>query len=316
MLKRPEEFGYSAERFNDRIKLADGESKEARFKTWLADKKAKPRFCKTHPRELLIPDPTSAKIWPACKDRTNDVCYNPWHEPEIIPGVFDFVIELRCPACRCAYALCPPESHTTSFDTFDTSTPERAATLAKAREFVSQVNTHGCGFALFVGPTGPGKTRLACNVVRELNHRDALYVRQGELTCALRATYGRKDVVLHRSRRDDDGEADDESPTPLEIVQKVRFLVLDEIGCTALANDERLLLDELFKYRYEHRKPTILISNLPLTGPPEAPGLKQFLGDALTDRIKEATGNGKFIVQFSGESYRRTTGEDYLTGLP
>ena len=92
--------------------------------------------------------------------------------------------------------------------------------------------------------------------------------------------------------------------------------MLDEIGCNPFANDERLLLDELLKHRYEQRKPTILISNLPLTGPPAAPGPKQFLGDALTDRIKEATGNGKFIIQFSGESYRRTMGEDYLAGLP
>ncbi len=94
-----------------------------------------------------------------------------------------------------------------------------------------------------------------------------------------------------------------EPPGPLDNVQKVRFLVLDEIGCTALANDERLLLDELLKYRFEHRKPTILISNLPLIGAFDKPGLKEFLGDALTDRIKEATGNGKFIVQFAGESY-------------
>lgn len=42
---------------------------------------------------------------------------------------------------------------------------------------------------------------------------------------------------------------------------------------------------------------------------------KEFLGGALTDRVKEATGNGKFIVQFSGESYRRTTGDNYLKGL-
>jgi DNA replication protein DnaC len=95
----------------------------------------------------------------------------------------------------------------------------------------------------------------------------------------------------------------------------LRFLVLDEIGCLPLASDEKLFLDELFKHRYEHRGPTILISNLPLTGTHDAPGLKEFLGDALTDRIKEATGNGKFIVQFFGESYRRSTRESYLEGL-
>jgi len=159
---------------------------------------------------------------------------------------------------------------------------------------------------------------LACNAVRALNNNDVLYVRQSQLTRALRATYGRKDVILHRAQRQDQGDLvlDEESPTPVAIVQKVRFLILDEIGCVSLADDERLLLDELLKYRYEHRKPTILVSNLPLTGTTEQPGLKEYLGDALVDRIREATGNGKFIVQFTGISYRLAVGGNYLDGPP
>ena len=198
----------------------------------------------------------------------------------------------------------------TTFETFDTSTKERVDSLARCREFAAQVNQHGCGFALLVGGPGTGKTRLACNVVRVLENRDALYIRQGELTCELRATYGRKDVFLHRSRRqeNDDEDGGDDPPSPLEIVRKVRFLVLDEIGCTALANDERLLLDELLKHRYEQRKPTILISNLALDV------LQEFLGDAPYDRIRHASGGGKFILQFNGESYRRGSGENYLWG--
>ena len=90
----------------------------------------------------------------------------------------------------------------------------------------------------------------------------------------------------------------------------VSFLVLDEIGCTTMANDERLLLDELLKHRYEQRKPTVLISNLPLDP------LKEFLGNALADRIGHATGNGRFIIQFSVASFRRSDGENYLDGLP
>jgi DNA replication protein DnaC len=179
--------------------------------------------------------------------------------------------------------------------------------LAICREFARQVNERDCGFLEICGFTGNGKTRLACNIIREMNHSDSLYLRQGQLTSALRATYGRKDVFLHGRPQ---GVDEDESPPLLEVVQQVHLLMLDELGCNAFANDERLLLDELLKHRYEHRKPTILASNLPLDH------LKEFLGDALSDRIADATGNGRFILQFSGESYRRTTGEDYLTGLP
>lgn len=268
-------------------------------------------------------------------------------EPYEKPGEFIFIAAFSCFACRVEHARCPPEFHETSYETFDTSTSERAAALAKAREFAAYVNARGCGFAQFVGRPGTGKTRLACNIIRELQNRVALYVRQGELTVALRATYGRKDrAQRHYAVNQELAEVNDEISSrddlvqpvsaellqrrdelkqelilcrsqqqPLQQVQETGFLVLDELGCTALANDERLMLDEVLKHRYEHRKPTILISNLPLAGKPDNPGLKEFLGDALTDRIREATGNGKFIVQFSGESYRRTAGESYLAGL-
>lgn len=301
MIKRPEKRSFfRAPSHEINVKLASGETPEARFKQWLAQDATPPGPCHKHPKTKLTLDAGRTRFWPA--DESSGRLADP------ACGEFNFYAEFRCPACHVAAAHCPPEFHETSFGTFDTSTQERAEMLARSREFVAQVNRRGSGFALLVGPTGPGKTRLACNIVRELDEPEALYVRQGELTTALRATYGRKSVEY-------DGKGHViEKEGPLEICQNVRFLVLDEIGCTALANDERLLLDELIKSRYEARKPSTLISNLPLTGKPEAPGLKEFLGDALSDRIRHATGNGKFILQFTGESYRRQSGESYLDG--
>ena len=307
MFDRPEFIRPEVREFKQ-VKVALDQTPEAFFKSWLAGLTATPRYCGTHRRTQLVLNHRNTRFRPVYAD---------WEQRRPKPGEFEFHAVYICRSCCVAYARCPPEFHETSFDTFDASTPERAAALAKAREFVAQVNKHSCGFALFVGPPGTGKTRLTSNVVRELEVRNALYVRQSELTCALRTTYGHKDVFLYPSRRRDDDEDDGcpESPSPLEIVQEIAFLVLDEMGCTALANDERLFLDELLKHRYDHRKPTILISNLPLTGMADSLGLKELLGDALTDRVRDATGNGKFIVQFTGESYRRTTGENYLHGI-
>jgi DNA replication protein DnaC len=296
------------------VKLAGGETINVAFRAWRAKISLEPRRCCKHDTPLVIFRESSGYKQ---LEGPSNVPGAPYYDRVPIPGEFRFQAHFVCPGCRVAFALCPPEFHKTSFDTFIPSTPGRAETLAKAREFVAQVNTNNCGFALFLGPPGLGKTRLACNIVRELHNWDALYVRQSEVTCTLRATYGHKEVIItrpgykndnHRWYMHEDSE-EEEPETPLSVLQEVRFLVLDEVGCTSLANDERLLLDELIKHRYEHRKPTILISNLPLDE------IKEFLGDALSDRIKEATGDGKFIVQFSGESYRRSADESYLKGL-
>jgi len=275
--------------------------------------------CPRHHRTRLeIRRSESRKV--SLSEPVEEIWYHWWYLRDVpMPltrkDYYPFVALSRCPVCKLQYARVPPEFYESSFAEFQTDTQERASNLAKCRKFAAQLNEKCCGFELMSGFPGNGKTRLACNIVREVDIDDVLYVRQGELTVALRATYSRKDVILHSSWRRDEEATDDEPPTPLSIVQRVDLLVLDEIGSNSLANDERLLLDELIKHRYEHRKSTILISNLPLTGTPDTPGLKEFLGDALGDRIKEATGNGKFIVQFSGESYRRTTGEHYLEGL-
>ena len=306
---------YSAD-----VSIDIGLTRTTQFNQWL--EALPPRFCARHIHTRLIVDrEASKKLSLSCENNQN------WYRRYMTPGsivpdadacqkLYAFEVVLRCPTCRVAYARCPPEFHETDFDSFDISTPERATALAKAREFAAQVNQRNCGFAVFVGMPGTGKTRLACNIIRELHRQDALYLRQGELTTALRRSYSRKDVILHRSQSNYDADVEmDESQTLLEMVQGVSFLVLDEIGCTAMANDERLLLDELLKHRFEHRKPTILISNLPLNGVPDNPGVKQFLGDAPFDRIAEASGNGKFIVQLGGISFRRTAGENYLNGL-
>jgi DNA replication protein DnaC len=275
-------------------------TREAQFNAWLESHKL--RCCQYHRKTVMVLDREAsqhASFHP-------NAAYHFFMEGPPPPSQdlgethYPFQADFHCPACRLSCALCPPEFHETSFETFDTSTPEQARALACCREYAAQVSQHGRGFALFVGLTGTGKTRLACNIIREVEKPGDLYVRQAQLTEALRATYGRRPVEY-----DDEGYRT-EPESSLETAQKATFLVLDEIGCGPLANDERQFLDELIKHRYDGHKPTILISNLPLQH------LKEYLGDALTDRIRSATGNGKFILQFSGESFRRTTGEDYL----
>jgi DNA replication protein DnaC len=184
--------------------------------------------------------------------------------------------------------------------------------LRRCKEFANLVNRRECGFLLLCGLPGNGKTRLASNIVRKCKREDALYVTQGQITVLHRKTYSQRyHVIIHRHQ-----DYDQEAPSGiLQLAQNVFLLVFDDIGSHAMPADELLLIDEVLKYRFDNRKPTILISNLPLTGTSAGPGLKEFLGDALCDRIDQATGNGRFILQFSGESFRRRSGESYLQGL-
>lgn len=294
MLTRPN-FVPLFDGVTEQVKLPTGENPETAFKLWKAKITATPRYCPKHHKTKLVLSQQGTGIWPGSAGHRR------WEtRPKPESGEFSFRANFQCPACLVVHTLCPLEFHESCFATFDTSTAERAAMLARAREFSEQVHQHRCGFALFVGGPGTGKSLLGCNIIHDFSDINALYVRQGTLTTALRATYGQR-----VKEYDGNGELV-ERPHPLEVSQRVPLLVLDEIGCTALANDERLLLDELLKHRYENRKPTILISNLPLDQ------FKDFVGDALFDRIRHATGNGKFILQFSGGSFRRTAGETYL----
>ncbi len=250
----------------EEVKLEDGETPKAAYMAWLTRMKLKPRSCHRHDGTPLIFSREGSGY-----SQVTGLAEAPgaaFRDRVPIPGEFRFHAHFVCRACRVAYALCPPEFHESSFDTFDTSMPGRTETLAKGREFVTQVNTRARGFALFVGPPGLGKTRLACNIIRELDEADSLYVRQGEVTYALRSTYGRKEIIMSHPKTNswhNQYDDDDEEPeTPLRALRDVHFLVLDEIGCTSLANDERLLLDELIKHRYE-RDEVKRVANMLLT---------------------------------------------------
>ncbi len=166
-----------------------------------------------------------------------------------------------------------------------------------------------------IGWPGTGKTRLACNIIRKVAVSDCLYLTQARFTMLHRERYGHRYVHLDRRGSTEEDGGNEGPETIWTVAKAANLLVLDELGVDVMGADIRLPFDDLLKHRYDHRKATILISNLPLTGAPERPGFKAFMGDALADRIVHATGNRKFLLQFFGESYRRNDGEEYLRGL-
>lgn len=69
------------------------------------------------------------------------------------------------------------------------------------------------------------------------------------------------------------------------------ILVIDEAGVQFGTDAERQTLFELFEYRYNNFKPTILISNLSIDGDENTKALKNILGARIIDRL--TAGNSK-----------------------
>lgn len=231
-----------------------------------------------------------------------------------------FKARFGCPQCRLVLAEAPLLFQQSDFATFQADTQEQKLNLAACRKFVEQVNENGRGFLVMVGRPGTGKTLLAASIIQAVDI-GALYKRQGTITLAIRQSYNHRVVdhrIAQRRRHDEDDEDDDGDETVTDetpiwrACQLAGLFVLDELGCTEMAKDEIITLDEIIKERIDQARPTILISNLPATG--QTGSLKSFLGDALADRLHEATGRGRFFLQFGEESYRRKGPQDYLSG--
>ena len=266
------------------------------FANWLCEN-SEATCVRHHSTPLLLKSATSASRSMISDDLVN------WPDMK----TFEFIAVFACPACRVQYAEAPPEFWESTFAGFEVPTPSLETNLGRCREFAAHLKMHNRGFLLMTGRCGNGKTRLACNILREVNAGQNLYLTQGRLTTLHRAAYGHRFHFFANQRW-----VRPENKSVGEQAHDASILVLDELGALRLAADEMLLIDEIVKHRYDHGKPTILISNLPLTGSAEQPGLKEFLGDALTDRIRDATGNGRFILQFAEPSYRRGRADGYL----
>ena len=129
---------------------------------------------------------------------------------------------------------------------------------------------------LLFGSIGTGKTYLSCAFAIDLiNKREnrVKYITEYELL----SIYFKKKYQEFENFRNTD------------------ILILDEIGKRVLSDWQRIQLEELLSYRYNELLPTIYITNL------EQEGFRKFLGDRLTDRLRE---NKLRRFAFNGQSLR------------
>jgi DNA replication protein DnaC len=190
--------------------------------------------------------------------------------------------ELNARLLSCGF---PPRLLNATFADYATNDHLQAQALQSCEAFSSayqKPDPAPARGALFYGAPGTGKTHLACAIMRSVAIQYGVrYTTVSDLARAVRSTYHRK--------------ADDTEQDVLTAHISPSLLTIDEIGVGLGTDHERAMLHDVVAKRYDHRKPTILISNLQLDA------VRAALGDRLVDRMREDNG---MAISFSWPSYR------------
>ena len=144
---------------------------------------------------------------------------------------------------------------------------------------------------LITGPTGVGKSFLACALVHKA-------CREGYSALYLRAPRLFRD--LHQAH------LDGSYGRVFQKLSKARLIVLDDFGLAPLEDEQRRDLLELLEER-QSRRSMVVTSQLPVGSWHEAIG-SPTMADAILDRLI----HNAYRVDLKGESMRRTKGQAAL----
>lgn len=186
-----------------------------------------------------------------------------------------------------ARAAIPPRFADRRLETFIAHCPEAAKALSVATEYATgfEQSLEKGRSLIFVGTVGSGKTHLATGIAHEV-------MSQG-YSALFSTVLGAVRTVKETYRKNSEKT---ESDAIMDLIRP-DLLILDEVGVQFGSDAEKLILFEIINGRYEHMKPTILLSNLNMEG------IKDYLGERIIDRLRE--GGGKQVV-FNWDSYRRS----------
>lgn len=184
----------------------------------------------------------------------------------------------------------PDRFHNRTLSSFVASTPEQQKALIFSQEYADGFDEvlHTGRSALFLGKPGTGKTHLAVGIGLQIMHEQNRTVM---FTTVMRAIRRIKDTWVRDS-------SESESQAVKSLVAP-DLLILDEVGVQFGSDFEKNVLFDVLNERYERRRPTLLMSNLPLDS------VSAFLGERVMDRMRE---DGGRVIPFSWDSYRKQAG--------
>ncbi|WP_445425193.1 ATP-binding protein [Alishewanella sp. HL-SH06] len=170
------------------------------------------------------------------------------------------------------------------FEDYFPADKEQAANLKAVQDFTKNIANGGRGNVVMCGGVGTGKTMLACASVNTL-------LAKGKRCKIIKL------IDLIRELKDTWRKGSETNEIKLiKFYSNIDLLVLDEVGLQFDSDTEKLFIFDVIDGRYQNMLPTMLISNLDITG------VKQAIGERVVDRLRE---DGGTVLAFRGASQRK-----------
>ena len=180
----------------------------------------------------------------------------------------------------------PPRFKSKDFNGYEANSDKSKKALMACQKYADNFDTRlsAGGGMIFCGEAGTGKTHLASAIINKIIHDQYASVFMSALAATrhVKATYAKDS---YKSESD-----------AIKDFLRPDLLVIDEVGVQFGTDAEKIILFEIINQRYQHVKPTILISNLTLDE------LSEYIGERVVDRMYEG---GGAVLSFDWGSYRR-----------
>lgn len=155
-------------------------------------------------------------------------------------------------------------------ENFNAPTQAHRNVLSAVTRFADDLPKNAGGGLILVGQPGVGKTHLGAALVRAAIEQHGIAAR----IVTVRGLVRRLRDCWRRNSCESESDV-------IEAYGTVGLLVLDEVGASLGGQAEQAQLLEVIDLRYQHRLPTVVLSNL------NVPLLRAALGERSIDRLRE-----------------------------